>query len=138
MKLKVFDPSNTVVGGHNVLPSISMNTKTGVIRLSAGFSYEVDIKAGDEVVLAQDEENPSNWYLKLQKGGFKLRKSSSSVKNPSVCFSSKDLSHRMVRSSAEPNALNQTVQMNLSTEPEIIEGVAHYAIATKTAKTVRS
>lgn len=137
MKLKVFDPSNTVVGGHNITPHISANTKTGVIKLSAMFITDAKLQEGDQVALAQDEEKPENWYLKKHEGGFKLRKSSGKTKTPALCFSSKDLSVRMVRSSSEPNALNQTVQMNIDTEPTMIDDVPHYEIATKTAKTAR-
>ncbi|MEO9475847.1 MAG: hypothetical protein ABJG41_09940 [Cyclobacteriaceae bacterium] len=137
MKLKTFNPRNTIVGGKNILPSISFCAKNGMIKLSAGFVKERGFEAGMTVSLAQDEEKPENWYLRKDDQGFELRMSGSGskrVKNPSLCFSSKDIASKVIRSSALPNSLANTVTMNLDTDPITIEGVEYFEIATKTAK----
>jgi hypothetical protein len=55
------------------LPRISF-TKAGVLVLNQTAMQKLNLKAGDKISLAQDPDNPSNWYIfKDKENGFEIR-----------------------------------------------------------------
>jgi len=76
MKLKEFNAENTKTsrGGGSKTPSIGINLKTGLFSINKTACELMDIKADDQVIILQDEEDKANWYLeKVKTKGFQVR-----------------------------------------------------------------
>lgn len=75
MKLTVFDsttlPQGTF-GTRSGAPSVTFQNK-GAIRLNAAAADLIGVKAGDKIAIAQDEENPADWYVFAHPEGYELR-----------------------------------------------------------------
>lgn len=79
MKLKEFNIDNTT-RSRSTTPHFSI-TKHGLISFSVTACELVALKAGDQIVFLQDEEELENWYLaKVDKAGFVLREAKTSVR----------------------------------------------------------
>lgn len=48
-------------------------TKAGVIRFSCELTKRLGLKAGMQVAIFQDQDSPSDWYLKPDEPGLTLR-----------------------------------------------------------------
>lgn len=46
--------------------------KTGKVSLSYGLAQHLGLKAGDTVTIAQDDQNPMDWYIYPDPAGFAL------------------------------------------------------------------
>ena len=70
MKLKAYTPE--VINPFTRNNSIHIGLHyTGRILLSKGLTDLMGLKAGDNITIFQDEEEPTDWYLaKTKKGGF--------------------------------------------------------------------
>lgn len=80
MKLKEYNSENCVSLGRTHSPSISINTKTGLIRISVSAANLIGLADGDQVKFHQDEEEESDWYLeKVPSGGFAIREHTGSM-----------------------------------------------------------
>lgn len=76
MKLKEFNAENTISvrGGAPNKPSVGLNTKSGLFNFSPTVVELIGIKAGDQLICHQDEEDPETWYWeKVSTNGFSLR-----------------------------------------------------------------
>lgn len=76
MKLKEFNAENTITvrGGGNKIPAIGINLKTGLFAINKTACELLELKANDQVIILQDEEDKANWYLeKVKTKGFILR-----------------------------------------------------------------
>jgi hypothetical protein len=72
MKLIRFD-ANTASGFRSGESTIRFNA-AGAVSLSKTFVQKAKLKKTDKVFVAQDEENPTDWYLVVDnKNGFPLR-----------------------------------------------------------------
>lgn len=71
MKLKTYNKTNTLTKDRGT-PAISI-THTGVFRVSTVLAEEMKLQEGDQVALAQDEDEPKDWYLhKVKADGFPI------------------------------------------------------------------
>jgi len=72
MKLKSFTPQNSsfVRTGK---PTIHVSSETGAIYLNKSAKELLGLESGDQVLLHQDETNPKDWYITVEKEGFVLR-----------------------------------------------------------------
>lgn len=62
-----------IMGGGNKLPRVAFN-KSGTINFNGSACALMEIKPGDKVTLAQDEDDPYNWYFfKDTNHGFPVR-----------------------------------------------------------------
>lgn len=79
MKLKEFTPGNCPTSrSYSGTPTIGINVKTGLFRVSSVAKDIIGLKDGDQVILHQDDEDPINWYIeKVKDGGFILRQKES-------------------------------------------------------------
>ncbi len=75
MKLKEFNTENTVsTRGGGTTPSIGIILKSGLFNLNQAACDLMGLKAGDQVVIHQDEEHVEDWYLeKVNSKGFVVR-----------------------------------------------------------------
>lgn len=76
MKLNKFDNETMprLWGGGNISPRISFG-KAGTISFNRVACENMNLFPGVKLTLAQDEENPENWYVfKDDKNGFEIRK----------------------------------------------------------------
>lgn len=73
MKLKEFNAENTIASRSGIA-AVSVNTKSGTFDFNKIACEQIGLKAGDLVVLHQDESEKENWYMeKVAKKGFSLR-----------------------------------------------------------------
>ena len=75
MKLKEFNKDNSASLKKSDV-AVSFNRKSGVICFTKGSVEFFDLKEGDEIIVAQDEETKKDWYFAKKKGGFVLRSDS--------------------------------------------------------------
>lgn len=84
MKLKEFNAENTVAirgGGAVKVASLSLNQKTGLFTLNEQACAQIGLSDGDQVIIHQDEEDETNWYLeKVKEKGFFMRSKESAGK----------------------------------------------------------
>lgn len=77
MKLKTFSPATIPTSGgpgKSKVPAIGLSIKAGVFRLNSRACELLNLAAGDEVQIHQDEEDAENWYIeKVKSEGYKLR-----------------------------------------------------------------
>jgi hypothetical protein len=76
MKLKEFNVENTVSERYTPVqvPALGINVKSGLFRLNKAAAELIGAKVDELVVLHQDEEEPTDWYIeKVKEKGFKLR-----------------------------------------------------------------
>lgn len=75
MNLKKFTPETlpSRTGGPNA-PTIAVSRKSGLITINKLAVDLIKLKAGDEIILVQDEHDTENWYVqKIATGGWELR-----------------------------------------------------------------
>lgn len=77
MKLKVYNVSNAMSHGRDTKPTISFSEK-GLISFNKAAVAALNLKVDDQVEIAQDEQEPNDWYFKITKAeneslGFKLK-----------------------------------------------------------------
>lgn len=80
MKLKEFNAENLVVQ-RTTTPSIGINCKTGLFNFNKAAVEQMGLKSNDQIVVHQDEEDQSCWYLerlnsKDTRKGFTIREKS--------------------------------------------------------------
>lgn len=72
MKLKVYN-TTSLPPQRITTPFIHLNVKTGVIRFNENICKQLELKAGTQVQLLQDQSDETIWYLELvKKDGFLL------------------------------------------------------------------
>lgn len=75
MKLNYFSEQTLPklnVGGKSGTPKVSFN-KSGTISFNGKACELLSLKTGDKVTLAQDEDEPGNWYFFKDENGFAVR-----------------------------------------------------------------
>ena len=123
MKLKEFIPTQ------NKKASISLSKSKGVVRISSLLAELAGAKEGTHVQVFQDEEEPSDWYLKFNAPqGHLLRKKSS--RGGGYIFNCKSLIDA-IKFSVD-NKQGKRWCIPVATEPDPEYGV--YAILTSALK----
>lgn len=133
MKLREFNSQNCLAV-KNVVPSISGNLKSGIVRLNKGLVALLKLNNGSPVVFTQDEESPEDWYIATKEGGLSFRKDrsgGSSRDNDVLVANSMYLVKSIVKSLDIPLL---SFRMYVGTEPTEIEGILYYPIITKSWK----
>ncbi len=73
MKLEFFTPDNFETPKKAALPTFTV-TKGNLMKFNDKLIDLLDLKEGDKVVLAQDQEHPGEWYVsKNAETGFTLK-----------------------------------------------------------------
>lgn len=67
MKLKAFTQQNLPYMRRSLKPIIGISAKSGTLRINEAAVELMNLKVTDKVVLHQDEEEPENWYLEIDK-----------------------------------------------------------------------
>ena len=120
MKLKLFNQQTTpkIIGAGNTTPKVSV-TKNGVFNLNGAACQLMELKAGDKITLAQDEDEKDNWYFfKDAVNGFQIR--SAYDKNMKGCmFNHKLLSSSFIKTIGLKESL--THQFLIAGQPTIIK-----------------
>jgi hypothetical protein len=124
MKLIVLD-SNSVPqkqGGSGLVPRITF-TKLGSLSINNCAAKLIGLKAGHKVCLAQDEENPNEWYLFESNNGFALRQKN---KAGSLTIQHTTLINEFLGSFGF--SLSETRTFLLAGQPTIIEKTKYWGI----------
>lgn len=97
MKLHWHIVENTASNVRTVVSTICINLKTGRIRLNPPAIDLLQLKPKDSIAFAQDEENPTDWFLKKDAKGFTV-----TIKNDrgtlSAYINSKKLAYNFMKS----------------------------------------
>lgn len=73
MKLKEFNTEN-VTHTRKGTPTLSVNCKGGLFTFSKDSVELIGMKANDQIIFCQDEDDKGNWYLEIVKEkGFSVR-----------------------------------------------------------------
>lgn len=73
MKLKIYNPDNAGAAGRSAKPNIAFSAN-GLIAFNKAAVQALNLKEGDLVEFAEDEENDGDWYFKIvPEGGFSLK-----------------------------------------------------------------
>lgn len=123
MKAKVYSRENCKYKT-NGKSAISLS-KSGVISISSQAIEKIGLTAGDKILMVQDEEKPTDWYIQKteEEHGFVLRKSTKHL-----AFNAKSIVIDLLKSLGKEL---QSTSFILATEPT--EEV-YYAIITKSGK----
>lgn len=82
MKLKEFNPENSGIVRAGLSPRIRVNKKSGLFGINASGCSLMELGNEDFIVIVQDEESPTDWYLeKVKKHGFSVRAKSPETNN---------------------------------------------------------
>lgn len=84
MKLKIYN-RHTVPSARQVDPTISLNSKTGLVNISSSAAAIIGLNDGDFVCIVQDETSPKDWFMykSTEEDGFKVRNLKQNVKQVS-------------------------------------------------------
>lgn len=140
LKLTSHNTRNSLLGVRNAVPIISVTQHNGMVRFNPRTMQVCDLKQGDKVSLAQDQENPEDWYIQLDDPhGFELKFINNSLTqvNKSIGFHCKDVVRKLIETTKLKGEMH-TVQMNIDTDPIKQDGITYFAIATKTIKRKKS
>jgi hypothetical protein len=75
MNLTVFNNETAPQGSFGrraAVPAITIHAK-GLIKLNYPAAQLIGVSEGDRVSIAQDEENPADWYITKDANGYELR-----------------------------------------------------------------
>jgi hypothetical protein len=122
MKLTTLNSLTTPRVFANGIAKISF-TKAGTVYVNRYGVIATGFKPGDKVALSQDEDNPENWYIHLDKDGFELRENS---KKDNLLLNHSDLI-RTFKSCFDLD-FKVTTTCNLATIPEEVDGVNYFGI----------
>lgn len=92
--------------------------KNGLILINKAGCTSMNLMPGDKVAIAQDEDDPSNWYIFKHKDGYELR-GKDFEKTGSLSFNHKTLIQAFLEAFGLPE--NQTYMFLISGEPTNIE-----------------
>ena len=74
MKLKTYNPEE-LPSARLTTPVIGLSSKSGTFRFNPTAVEKLGLKANNQIMIHQDEENPADWYLEIVKEkGFLARK----------------------------------------------------------------
>lgn len=139
MKLRQLDKTNSRKWGNRKEASIMIATN-GTFRLSQNAVQLMDTKLGDQVVLSQDEDCPTEWYIcKVdtdQDIGFTI----ASGKKGATTFSSRFIGREIAICFGKKLAEINTIVLKLHENPIIIRGKTYWRLtfskATDRKKTI--
>lgn len=97
MKLIEFNPENSVQLNPGA-STIRVNRKAGLISFSKMAGTIMNLKRGMKLLVYQDEENPTNWYIRISSAGFPLRTSN----DKAFDFNNTTLAHKILNSADNP------------------------------------
>lgn len=123
MKLKTYD--ERMSKKRPTKPTIYFS-KYGLITLSTSFCERAGLKPGDCVLVHQDEDEPTDWYLSKAIEGFELRNATKNTN--ALCFNSQKVCYEF-RDSMELNH-NESHSFYMATEPNVVNKEHYYAILT--------
>jgi hypothetical protein len=92
--------------------------KSGLIQLNKAACTNLALSPGDKIAIAQDEDDPNNWYLFKHKEGFELR-GKDFERIGSLTFNHKILIQTFLDAFELP--LDQTYSFLISGESTVIE-----------------
>lgn len=96
MKFKEFNSSNSTMLAPGEA-TIRINSKAGILSFSKEASKMLQFNSTTKVVMLQDEDIPTDWYVKITKAenGFPLRKKDEKIE---YCFNSTPLAKAILAS----------------------------------------
>jgi hypothetical protein len=131
MKLKHFNMGNVESGHRNYIPTIRLNSKTGLITFNVSVSSNLGLKEGSKIEFIQDEDSPVDWYVVADKD----------IENAFICRKAKAGSGMfissvfLVKEIFESCKIQETsVKILVSKFPIIKEGLRLFALITKSYK----
>ena len=71
MALKIYNASASKARSGKA--TVNIAPKSGLISISKAAAEIMKIKAKDKLILAQDDQNPKDWYLAIHDSGFSAR-----------------------------------------------------------------
>lgn len=124
MKLKSYNKQNTITVN---APKIAFRAK-GLIVFNKSACDMLNIKNGDTVEIAQDQEKPKDWFISLSAGkeGFVL----SPLKGDNLKFNCRVLCDDVW----ESLGFDRTISMLISKDKVQIGNIKYHAIITRSAK----
>ena len=118
MKLMYFSEQTLPkqMGGGSKVSRVAFS-KAGIITFNPPACELISLKAGDKVTLAQDEEDPRNWYFfKDPQHGFELR---AGYKDKGCMFNHKVMVHSLLTAFGKPEDV--THNFKVAGQPTIMK-----------------
>lgn len=117
MNLVEFNPANAGPTKRDGLsPRIRVNTKAGLFGFNENGCKLLGVKSGDQVVVFQDQDSPTDWYIeKVEKGGFIVR-ASKTKSNTGLWFNSVRLGKQIFASVGFEDAAGTVLIAGRSTQ----------------------
>ncbi len=130
MKLKIFTKENT---GHvrSSKPGINLNT-AGSFTLNKSAAEIMQLKVGDAVAIAQDEDDEDNWYVFKCKSdeGFIVRPCNGKNIDGGLSFNSSFIMRKILKAAG----INHHTSMLISIEPNVDGKIKYYPIIISSAR----
>ena len=132
MQPKLFNPTTFAGGGHGPhktsTPAVRLH-KQGAISLSVGAVKLLKLKTEDGIILIQDEDVLSDWYIGKSDKGFIVR----GKKGGSLVFNHQRLRSEIIKS-AKLSLTNTSVRMIIATKPTMLLNEEVYPIITESGR----
>ncbi len=126
MKLKSYNPETLPVSSKGK-PAMYLNSKAGILHISAAAAEKLGLKEGDFIELSQDEDEPQDWYLSKTKKGFGLRNKKKGSAEQGLIFSNKALT-KLIFESVEYD--QKSGRCLFGAEPVTLKNVDYWPIIT--------
>jgi hypothetical protein len=124
MKLVLYTPESFKAPAKVSRPTFTV-TKGSVLKISKMLADSLGLKAGDKVMIAQDEKSPTDWFVGVTGNGFQLKQAGTDA---SLQFSCKQLAQ--ILRDQFPKA-SPPIRIPVSPEPTDIDGQPYFALITR-------
>ena len=94
MKLKVYNKDNAASTSRTSAVTFRFYAK-GVLGLSKGLRQQLNLTPGDGIEVAQDEDEPTDWYIKKSKDGIVTRLAAKSDPDGALLCNTAKVSHAL-------------------------------------------
>lgn len=126
MKLKSYNPETLPVSSKGK-PAMYLNSKAGMLHISAAAAEKLGLKEGDFIELSQDEDEPQDWYLSKTKKGFGLRNKKKGSAEQGLIFNNTALTKLIFESVGYQE---QTGRVLFGAEPVTVNKVDYWPVIT--------
>ena len=134
MKLIEFNPENSIQQNPGAA-TIRVNRKAGLISFSKHACAIMKLKPGMKLLIYQEQDNPTSWYIRISSAGFPIRTSN----NIAFDFNNKTISNKILDSAVRESSLDNPIEYQkplgacgfyISETETVIDGIKYFPFST--------
>ncbi len=126
MKLQIFNAENSLhIRKKETKAMVGISFKTGLITLNPPAVNALNLKKGDLIAMAYDEDS-NDWLLFKDAKGFDLRFANGKKDTTSLVFNCSKIANSIMEQLENPSI--RSGKMQLAIEPVQVDGINYYTV----------